>query len=320
VAVAAIAIGAAVLSNQRQPLSRPNQDGIDSGTTNQLVMAGGLLHAASLTFPIDPETISVGQSNVGYVATVGGGSLNTATFLSSTGTLVASSATVRGIALTAPDSGLAAWVGPADPQIPDGDRRLYVADAATGAVTATVSVPPFAEVMAVHGATVALSDDDQSWLYTAAGGLQQQSYIQNEFYIQDFNDDVVVASDLSGQLVVVSRSGAQVGSASGLLSATLSPDGTKIGGIDDTGKAYARSASGANTTEVALGGSDEVYGVEWSSNGQVQVRSPSSTSQGDVEVSESCNASNGSCQTSSVSDIDPLVANNAFGQILIDAD
>ena len=316
-AVVTIVVVPQMIGADRDPQDRPRPAGAQPGfVAPGPMLVGNRLRVDGLSFDVDPATASVGESLDGFVSTIGAQPLNSVSFYAADGAPVNTVGGVFGIALTADDSHMAAWIGPADVAAPDGARKLYVANTATGTVTAQLDIADYAMVMAVHGETVAISDDDQSWFYTSGGGLQPVPYVPDEFYIQDFDGQTVVVSDFDGALRVYARSGsALIGSSTGLISATLNDEGDMLSGVDSEGGAYTRPTHGHDPKVVQIGSGDEIYAVEWQDSDDVAARSPSNSDEGEGVTTQTCNADGTGCISATDPAAQALLPNNGLGQL-----
>lgn len=261
----------------------------------------GVTHIGDVTLPAlddqDLTPLTVGVTSGGYVRTSSGSvPLTHAELFSSEGKLEREFAT-SGAALTDPDAGTAAWV-----EVVKGRHTLVLTDLVGGRELGRWGIADDSLLTAVWGQEAAVMTDDGSVLFRAGQRRPSRpASLGEEWVVLDLDDGQFLATDFEESVTIFDRDGAEIGTAKGVHSAVLSPDGARMAGFRE--KDEFQNEAVLATVEGELGqiqvDRGEPHGVAWIDADTIVVDTGAPDTDDDVDSDfrrHLCQVGSGDCQ------------------------
>ncbi|MGH3370148.1 MAG: hypothetical protein ACRDPR_09105 [Nocardioidaceae bacterium] len=273
VAIAFGGLSAAVVgtsSDQAEGQAPASAQPRDRGTNRVAlspVVSRGAVSFKDRSIPVRADVTSVGTSRGGLVITETDNGLGNVVHVHDTdGDPVIEADAVKGIAISDPAGTRAAWVEYTS-RSDEGGSQVVTVDVASGRILGRAPVAELARVTAVSGRDVAMSDGDQSFLWSPEAGLTRLTFVPDDYYVVALDAERVVASDLNSTTTIFTRSGSRTGNPSGLISWDLNGAGRLVGATEDGSLKVIDPGSGTTTT--TLRPPFHAVSASWTSEGTV---------------------------------------------------
>lgn len=224
----------------------------------------GVTHIGDVALPAlgdeDLTPLTVGVTSGGYVRTSAGGVALTHTELFSSEGRLERELVTSGAALTDPDAGTAAWV-----EVTRGRHTLVLTDLVQRRELGRWRLADDSLLTAVWGKEAAVMTDEGSVLFREGERRPSRpAFLGEERVVLDLDDERILVTDFES-VTTFTREGAEVGTADGVHSARLSPDGTRLVGFrektDGESEAVLSTVEG-EVDQLKLDGQDP-HGLTW---------------------------------------------------------